>query len=96
MTDTWWFGSLGLLAIEGSYLPQLMRLYRLKQADEISYLFPALNLFGRLFAFAYSVSTQNAVFTIGFFVGSCLRLVLLVQVAWYRRNTNLVVSKVAS
>jgi hypothetical protein len=86
MTWTWVVGAAGLVAIEGSYLPQIFRLFRLKKADEISYLFPGLNLAGRLLAMWYSLTVGNPVFSIGFFVGAALRLTLLVQVTWYRRR----------
>jgi lipid-A-disaccharide synthase-like uncharacterized protein len=88
MTFTWLVGAAGLVAIEGSYLPQIVRLFRLKKADEISYLFPGLNLFGRILALTYSATVGNAVFTVGFFVGAALRLALLAQVAWYRRRPS--------
>jgi uncharacterized protein with PQ loop repeat len=80
-----WLGALGMLAIELSYVPQIVRLARLKRADEVSLLFPALNLAGRLCALIYSINTGSSVFGIGFFVGASLRLTLLLQVAWYRR-----------
>ncbi len=81
-----WLGTAGILAIEGSYFPQIARLYRLKRAEEVSLFFPALNLVGRLLALAYSMATSEHVFTIGFLVGAVLRLTLLLQVAWYRRG----------
>jgi hypothetical protein len=80
-----WLGGLGMLAIELSYVPQIVRLGRLKRADEVSYLFPALNLAGRLCALVYSISTGSSVFGVGFLVGASLRLTLLLQVACYRR-----------
>jgi lipid-A-disaccharide synthase-like uncharacterized protein len=88
MTLTWLLGAAGLVAIEGSYVPQIVRLFRLRKADEISYLFPGLNLAGRVMALAYSVAVGNSVFTVGFFVGAALRLVLLLQVAWYRHQPS--------
>jgi uncharacterized protein with PQ loop repeat len=89
MTLTWLVGAAGLVAIEGSYLPQIVRLFRLKRADEISYLFPGLNLAGRILALTYSAAVGNTVFTVGFFLGAALRLALLAQVAWYRRRASL-------
>ena len=80
-----WIGSVGILAIECSYIPQIARLFRLKRAEELSLFFPGLNLAGRLFALTYSVLTKDQVFTVGFLVGALLRLTLLLQVAWYRR-----------
>jgi uncharacterized protein with PQ loop repeat len=78
-------GTAGVLAIELSYVPQIVRLFRMKSAEEVSYLFPGLNLLGRLLALTYSLIVSNPVFTFGFFVGATMRLLLLLQVAWYRR-----------
>jgi|ERR1700722_8802787 lipid-A-disaccharide synthase-like uncharacterized protein len=80
----WWLGTLGMIAIEGSYLPQIGRLFRLKHAEDISVLFPSLNLAGRLLALSYALSAHESVFTLGFLVGAVLRLTLLSQVLWYR------------
>ena len=77
-------GLLGMIAIEGSYLPQLWRLFRLKHANEVSVAFPALNLAGRLLAFGFSVATGQSVFIAGFALGILLRGTLLSQVLWYR------------
>jgi uncharacterized protein with PQ loop repeat len=84
MISSAWIGTLGIIAIEGSYLPQIVRLFRLKRAEELSLLFPGLNLAGRLLALTYSILTNDHVFIVGFLFGSMLRLTLLVQVAWYR------------
>ena len=81
----WWLlGSLGLLSIEVSYLPQIVRLHRLKRADEVSLFFPSLNGLGRLFALAYSLHSHQPVFVAGFLAGLMLRCTLLVQVIYYR------------
>lgn len=88
MSAFWWIGSAGLLAIEGSYMPQIARLHRLKQADELSYFFPGLNFAGRILALTYSVLEHQSVFTIGFIVGAALRLTLLGQVSWYRARAR--------
>jgi uncharacterized protein with PQ loop repeat len=81
-----WFGTAGIVAMEGSYLPQIIRLFRLKRSEELSLFFPAMNLGGRLLALTYSLLTKDHVFTVGFFLGSLLRLTLLIQVAMYRRR----------
>lgn len=84
MTPFWWLGSAGIFAIEASYVPQIVRLFRLKRADEVSYFFPLLNAGGRLLALLYALSHSETVFVGGFFLGIMLRLVLLAQVTWYR------------
>jgi len=90
MTDlTWILGTLGILAIEGSYLPQIFRLFRLKRADDVSVFFPLLNLIGRLFALMYSVSQHANGFSVGLMIGISLRAILLMQVLWYRRRAQL-------
>jgi uncharacterized protein with PQ loop repeat len=85
MHSLWWIGSAGIIAIEASYLPQIARLHRRKHADDVSIFFPALNVAGRVLALVYSLVTHDRVFIAGFMVGILLRLVLLSQVAWYRR-----------
>jgi lipid-A-disaccharide synthase-like uncharacterized protein len=77
-------GSLGILCIEASYLPQIARLYRRKHADDVSVFFPSLNLFGRALAVVYSLTQHQAVFVIGFTLGIVLRSILLSQVVYYR------------
>lgn len=77
-------GTLGMVAIEGSYVPQIVRLFRLKHAEDVSVLFPSLNLFGRALAVAYSLNQGQSVFVLGFTVGIVLRAVLLFQVVYYR------------
>ena len=79
-------GALGMVAIEGSYLPQIARLHRIKHAGDVSYFFPALNMAGRILALIYALTSGNDVFVAGFIVGIALRLTLLGQVAWYRRR----------
>jgi hypothetical protein len=82
----WLLGALGMVAVEGSYAPQLLRLYKLKRADEISYLFPGLNFCGRVLAMSYSLIVGNSVFGFGFMFGCALRFALLCQVYWYRNG----------
>ena len=81
-------GVCGLYLVEASYLPQLWRLYRLKEAHEFSFLFPGLNITGRLFGVVYSASQGQLVITWFFVVGIVLRSVLLGQVCYYRARTR--------
>ena len=86
-----WLTILGLAAtllVEGSYLPQLVRLHRLKHADEFSLLFPLLNLIGRLAGLVAALLHQNMLFCGFFLVGILVRAVLLVQVLHYRSHTR--------
>ena len=76
--------SLGIWLIELSYVPQIARLYRRKTTDDISLLFPGLNLLGRLMAMSYSIHIGEQVFAIGFMIGSLMRSTLLAQVVYYR------------
>jgi len=89
MVSMVWIGTAGIVAIEGSYVPQIVRLFRLKRSEELSLLFPALNLVGRLLALTYSLLAKDHVFTVGFFFGALLRLTLLLQIAWYRRAATM-------
>ena len=79
-------GSIGMIAVESSYLPQIARLAKRKRSEDVSLMFPALNLVGRALALAYALSRGDGVFGVGLAVGICLRATLLVQVAWYRRH----------
>jgi uncharacterized protein with PQ loop repeat len=77
-------GTLGIWCIEASYVPQLVRLWRRKHAEDISPAFPGLNLLCRILAMTYAVHLGEAVLAVGFFVGAFLRLAFLIQVVWYR------------
>lgn len=79
-------GTLGIVAMESSYVPQLWRLFRVKHAEEVSLLLPGLSLGGRLCAIAYAHSQGQQVFVAGFLVGVLLRAGLLSQVAYYRHQ----------
>lgn len=78
-------GSIGMVAVESSYIPQIVRLARRRRSEDVSLLFPALNLLGRALALTYALSRGDSVFGVGLTVGILLRGILLVQVAWYRR-----------
>jgi len=86
MENAMWslLATLGMVAIEASYVPQILRLHRLKAASEVSVLFPGLNLFGRLCAVSYALHLQDPVLAIGFGVGIVLRATFFVQVLLYR------------
>lgn len=77
-------GSLGIWLIELSYVPQITKLYRRKTTQDISLLFPGLNLVGRLLAMGYSMAIGEQIFAIGFMLGSFMRATLLFQVIYYR------------
>ena len=79
-----WVALLGMTLIEVSYLPQIARLYRMKEAEEISLWFPGANLFGRLLALTYTLSRQDLVLAAGFMAGIALRSLLMGQVVYYR------------
>ena len=74
-----------MVAIEASYVPQIHRLFRLKEAKEVSLLFPGLNLFGRLCAISYSIHLGDPVLATGFLVGIVLRAVFFFQVLIYSK-----------
>jgi len=79
-----WLVVVAMSLIEGSYAPQVVRLYRVKKSDEISLLFPLCNLSGRLLVMLYSAAAGERVLAFGFMVGVALRTVLLGQVLYYR------------
>lgn len=78
-------GALGFWCMELSYMPQIFRLWQRKRADDVSALFPALNVIGRVLAFSYAMHQGQAVFALGFMGGSLVRLVFMSQVIYYRR-----------
>lgn len=84
MSAIWLIGVLGMISMEASYLPQIVRLYRLKRAEEVSFFFPAMSLLGRLLALLYAVFASQSLFSVGFCVGIALRATLLGQTYWYR------------
>ena len=77
-------GLLGMLAIEASYVPQIIKLYKTQKAGDVSPLFPGMNLLGRVMAFSYSMHLGQAILGFGFFIGMTLRAVFLVQVLYYQ------------
>ena len=70
--------------IEGSYVPQIVRLYRVKESYEISLFFPSINLMGRLLVMLYSAAIGERVLALGFLAGVALRTLLLFQTLYYR------------
>ena len=70
--------------IECAYLPQLLRLARLKEANAISLFFPMLSVLGRLLAIAYMAYKGENIFAAGICVGVVLRGAFLGQVAYYK------------
>lgn len=86
MDTTIWIiiGGLGMWLIECSYMPQIARLWRRKEADDVSVLFPGLNFAGRALAVAYSIHAGTMVLAFGFFFGLLVRATFLGQVVYYR------------
>ena len=85
-TDYFWPG-LAITAttvIECAYIPQLLRLLRLKDATAISLFFPTLSVLGRLLAIAYMAHRGENIFAVGICVGVVLRGAFLGQVAYYK------------
>lgn len=80
-----WLGTLGVIAVETSYVPQILRLRKLKQAEELSFFFPVLNLLGRALALAYALLNHESVFSRGLMIGITLRAIFFAQVIYYRR-----------
>jgi hypothetical protein len=74
----------GLLLVEASYIPQILRLYRMKEAHEFHLVYPSLNLLGRLIVLAAGIISHSAALTFGFGLGVLIRLTLLFQVVYYR------------
>lgn len=75
----------GLYVVELSYVPQLWRLYKLKKADEFSYYFPFMNIFGRMCGVIVAMNSHQNIFGWFFLVGIALRTGFLLEVTYYRR-----------
>lgn len=92
-----WVVFVGILLVESSYVPQLIRLNRVKTTGEISFWFPFMNLVGRLIVMVYSFWIQQQVLGFGILLGIIFRTVFFVQVFWYkfqvRRKVNAPMSK---
>lgn len=76
----WFVGTLGIVAMEASYVPQIVRLWRRGQAHDLSVFFPGLNVLGRLLAVVYAALSHELVFGAGFLFGIFIRGSLLAQV----------------
>ncbi|HET6386764.1 MAG TPA: PQ-loop repeat-containing protein [Armatimonadota bacterium] len=72
----------GLICVEISYLPQIVRLYRVKEAHEFHILYPMLNILGRVLVLAGGLALHRIDIEVGMFVGIVVRFTLLGQV-WY-------------
>jgi uncharacterized protein with PQ loop repeat len=70
--------------IECAYIPQLLRLLRLKDATAISLFFPTLSVAGRLLAIVYMAHRGENIFAVGICVGVVLRGAFLSQVVYYK------------
>lgn len=81
-----WTAVVAMWLMEGSYLPQLWRLHKMKQAEEISLLFPTMNLTGRTLVFAYTLHSGDGILALGFVCGLVLRATFLLQTLYYRRR----------
>jgi len=85
--NEYFWPALGVAAtaiIECAYIPQLLRLLKLKEANAISLFFPALSVLGRLLAIAYMAHRGENIFAGGICVGVLLRSAFLGQVGYYK------------
>jgi hypothetical protein len=74
--------------IEGSYVSQVVKLYRTKQASDFNILFPLLNASGRLLVVMYTISKSEVILAVGFLFGLGIRFVLLGQVLYYQKRES--------
>jgi uncharacterized protein with PQ loop repeat len=78
------FAFLGCAAVETCYLPQLARLYRMKESEEISLIFPTLNVLGRTATVLCLAHLGQSIFAFWITIGLLLRSSFLFQVIYYR------------
>ena len=88
----------GLICVEISYLPQIVRLYRVKEAHEFHILYPLLNILGRLLVLAGGLALHRMDIEVGMFLGIIVRFILLGQVWYYHareaRNRRILLEQV--
>ena|SRR5688572_1144388 len=77
-------GTLGIVLIEASYVPQIARLVQRKEANDVALLFPGLNFSGRVLALIYAVAVDEPIFSVGLTFGVGVRFMFLVFVVHYR------------
>lgn len=75
---------LGPALVESSYIPQIVRLYRIKHAEEISVLWPSLNLAGRAVNIVITWYAGLTFFSMAVVFGLILRASFFTQVLYYR------------
>lgn len=75
---------LGPALVESSYIPQIARLYRIKHAEEISILWPSLNLGGRALNIVITWYAGLTFFSLAVVFGLILRGAFFGQVLYYR------------
>jgi len=77
--------AVGMAIVELGYLPQLVKLYRLKRADEFSLWMPLAAVVGRSLLMTYGLLEGGGARAIGlgFLVGISLRSTLMLQVLYY-------------
>jgi uncharacterized protein with PQ loop repeat len=78
----------GMWLMELSYVPQLFRMWKIKDARGISVLFPSLNIVGRFLAMLYTWHAGELVLATGFMVGWTLRVMFLSQIVYYQQKNN--------
>ena len=76
----------GMALVEVSYMPQIARLFRMKEAHEFHLLYPSLNLVGRIVALIGAVALNRPDMMWSFIIGISVRATLLSQVLYYRRR----------
>lgn len=74
----------GCAAVETCYVPQLARLYKMKDAQEISLFFPSLNVIGRTITVVCLTHVGQNIFAFWIMIGLLLRFMFLAQVVYYR------------
>ena len=77
--------TVGVLATELSYLPQIILLHKRKKCKSISLSFVVLNILGRI-CIAITSFHYDPILSVGFITGSVLRIVLICQVLYYRKS----------
>lgn len=81
-------GGLGMFFSECSYAIQVYHLYRTKSIRGIHLGFSALNILGRLLTSLYSFYISNYILGVFFTIGFLIRVVFLIQVLMYMKESK--------
>ena len=82
--DLW--GFIGIILMNVSLIPQIYRVFKLKDSEALSITNVLCTTIALLIFYFQAVHVHNSLFTINYFVGTALEVILLFGVIRYRRH----------